>query len=63
MQAQPLYPPYLTGRVMPPPMTHAPALPPAAGDLHLHLPPGISSAEVEQIIRGRALPGGTERWP
>jgi len=60
MQIQP--PPYLTGRVMPPPMTQTPALPPAAGDLHLHLPPGISAAELEQIVRGRALPGGTERW-
>ena len=36
VQAAP--PPYLTGRVMPPPMTQAPALPPA-GDLHLHLAP------------------------
>jgi hypothetical protein len=59
MQVQP--PPYLTGRVMPPPMTQPPALPPGR-DLHLHLPPGISADEVEQIVRGRALPGGTERW-
>jgi uncharacterized membrane protein len=60
MQIQP--PPYLTGRVMPPQMAQAPALPASVGDLHLHLPPGISAAEVEQIVRGRALPGGTERW-
>lgn len=63
MQAPPPYPLYLAGRVVPPQMTQTAALRPAGGDLHLHLPPGISSAEVEQIIRGRALPGGTERWP
>ena len=60
IQAAPL--PYLTGQIMPPPMMQAPALPPPGGDLHLHLPPGISPAEVEQIVRGRALPDGTERW-
>jgi len=57
-----IQPPYLTGQIVPPPMTQAPALPPSGGDLHLHLPPGISTAEVEQIVRSRALPGGTERW-
>jgi hypothetical protein len=37
---------------------------PGGGDVHLHLPPGMTAAEVEQTMRSRALPGGTERrWP
>lgn len=63
MQAQPLYPPYLTGRVMPPPMTHAPALPPAGGDLHVHLPPGMPPEQVAALIRRQTpgLPGPDRR--
>ena len=52
MQAPPPYPPHLTGRVMPPQMTQAPALPPA-GDLHLHLPPGMPAEQVAQLIRSQ----------
>jgi hypothetical protein len=32
------------------------ALPPAAGDIHLHLPAGISAEEVAQIMQRRQLP-------
>jgi hypothetical protein len=54
MQIQP--PPYLPGRVVPPPMVQAPALPPPAGDLHLHLPPGMPPEQVAQLLR-RQTPG------
>jgi hypothetical protein len=64
----PVYSPPPTGRIDPYYQPHQPALPPG-GDLHLHLPPGMTGDDVAQIMRARsrALPdrnrsGWGEDW-
>ena len=52
-----LYPPYPAAQ-FPPRQVMPPAALPPAGDLHLHLPPGMTADEVAQIMAGpHALPG------
>ena len=53
-----VYPPQPGGRIDPYYLPQPPALPPG-GDLHLHLPPGMTGDELAHIMRGqpRALPG------
>jgi len=58
----PVYPPQPGGRIDPYYLPQTPALPPG-GDIHLHLPPGITGDDVAQIMRSRqrVLPGRVER--
>lgn len=50
MQAHEPYPPALGGHVLPTRTVHATALPPG-GDLHLHLPPGMTADQIAQLLR------------
>jgi hypothetical protein len=58
----PMCPPQPSGRIDPYYLAQPPALPPG-GDVHLHLPAGMTGDDVAQIMRGRqrALPGRVER--
>lgn len=61
--AQPDYPPLYPAAQFPPYRSpRTPVLPSANGDLHLHLPPGLTASEVAEIMRSpRTLPAPPER--